>query len=203
MGRFDRRFRRALRKASKSNPKAGEDYSKQCDAMLERARGWRMKNPDDDVLVQFNFPETMAVIGTISQAIENHYVSTNAAGLAIIKAMGPWPKGNEPTVMMVRMVLEHFMEGIQPGKPQVCAWCGAINECNTPLYKKGDEPKERPVPAEGSLLFCVACGEWTELENEQTGHRVLPERISQLPEDLQKLIRSGKEAWLKLPPPRT
>jgi len=74
--------------------------------MLARAREWRTANPSRTAKVQFNLPERVAVIGTISEAIKRGVVSVDEAGLELVKSLGPWGVPEEPTVLMVRCVLE-------------------------------------------------------------------------------------------------
>lgn len=87
-----------------------EQYCTQLDAMAANAKAWRAANPDKKVLVQFNFPTTVAVIACISDAVKNHYVTANPEGLELLKALWPWGVRSEPTVLMVRAVLEHQPE---------------------------------------------------------------------------------------------
>jgi hypothetical protein len=83
-----------------------QQYGWQVKAMARRAKEWRAGNPTKDAKVQFNYPREVAVIGSISDAIKTGYVTTNDAGLELVKALGPWRCENEPTVFMVRFALE-------------------------------------------------------------------------------------------------
>lgn len=75
--------------------------------MSENARHWRAVNPNHEVLIQFNSPPGVLIIGTISDAVKHHFVTVNEAGLELIKALWPWGGRDEPTVLMVRVVLEY------------------------------------------------------------------------------------------------
>lgn len=85
----------------------GAAYEAQCNTMLANAKAWRAAHPDSQARVQFNFPKTVSIIGCISDALNSKYVSANEQGVELIKALWPWGGRDEPTVLMVRMVLEH------------------------------------------------------------------------------------------------
>lgn len=99
-------MRDALVEAKKKRDGRSE-YEKRCDKMFENARNWRATNPGREVLIQYNYPPTVCIIQVISQAIKLKVVTANDAGLDLIKCLGPWDCADEPTVNMVRMVLEH------------------------------------------------------------------------------------------------
>ncbi len=86
----------------------GMRYAMQVGIMAYNAKEWRRKNPGRTALVQFSSTERVAVIGPISDALAQHFVSTNEAGLELLKAM--WPRwdsdSREPTVFMCKMALE-------------------------------------------------------------------------------------------------
>ena len=82
------------------------DYKKQLQQMLANAKRWLADNPAAEVKVQFNFPGVAFVVAPISQALDKSLVSANEAGVQLIKAMWPWNIDSEPTVMMVRAVLD-------------------------------------------------------------------------------------------------
>jgi hypothetical protein len=75
--------------------------------MAERAKAWRAANPNRTAKVQFNFPPGVCVIAAISLAVERGFVSTDEAGLELVKELWPWGDRSEPTVLMVRVVLEN------------------------------------------------------------------------------------------------
>lgn len=83
-----------------------EKYEKQLQLMKARADEWRRLNPQREAKIQFNFRTDTAVICPISQAIAKHYVSVNDAGRELIAAL--WPEGgrDEPTILMIKAVLE-------------------------------------------------------------------------------------------------
>jgi len=84
-----------------------EMYEAQLNAMLANARRWRAANSEKEALIQFNFPPQVAMIAPISAAVGSGFVSANAAGLELIKALWPWDGEDEATVMMVRAVIEY------------------------------------------------------------------------------------------------
>lgn len=85
---------------------ADERYELQLGKMLVRRNAWLANHPEAEVLVQFNFPRTVCVVACISDAIEKKFVSANEAGLELIKALGNWGQRDEPSVLMVRVILE-------------------------------------------------------------------------------------------------
>lgn len=88
----------------------GEAYSAQCNMMLANARRWQEEHPNASIMVHFKFPKTVAIVGCISDGIAQGFVSTNKDGLDFIKAFGPWGVPEEPTVLMVRAVIEVWQE---------------------------------------------------------------------------------------------
>lgn len=81
-------------------------YIAQLEKMAANARTWRAAHPERVAQVQFNFPPYVAVVQPISNAVKMGTVSTNEAGLELLKAMWPWDCASEPTVLMVRAALE-------------------------------------------------------------------------------------------------
>lgn len=84
-----------------------QDCENQMQAMYENANKWRSENPTKEAMIQFNIPPKIFLCAPISNAIRDGFVSTNEAGLELIKALWPWDNQREPTVAMVRAVLEH------------------------------------------------------------------------------------------------
>lgn len=83
-----------------------ENYVHQLSDMRQRLVAWVKANPEKEVKIQFNFPNKIAVIATIRVAMNEGFVSVNDAGRELIESM--CDRGlNEPTVLMVRAVLEH------------------------------------------------------------------------------------------------
>jgi len=82
------------------------DYETQCQVMLRRAQAWKESNRGRDFKIQWNFPKTVFLIGSISDAITSRYVTPDATGLELIKALGPWGVPDEPTIAQVRAVIE-------------------------------------------------------------------------------------------------
>ena len=81
-------------------------FERQCQTMNERAQAWRKANPGKSAVIRWNFPPAVNIIGCISDALAHRLVTTNEAGLELIKALWPWGDRDEPTILMVRMVLE-------------------------------------------------------------------------------------------------
>ena len=86
--------------------KTAQEYLTQIEAMAQKAKRWREKHPNAWAKVQFNFPPTVGIIMTITEAIQCGFVSCNDDGLSLITALGPWEDKDEPTVTMVRAALE-------------------------------------------------------------------------------------------------
>lgn len=82
------------------------DYDRQLGKMKARADEWRKANRKREVKIQFNWPPKVMVICAISDAIKRKLVTTNEAGLELIKALGNYGEPDGPTVLMVRVVLE-------------------------------------------------------------------------------------------------
>jgi len=93
-----------------------EQYEAQLKTMLDNAERWRKANPEKNALISFNYPPGVAVIGTIEDAIEVGAVTTNEAGLELVKALWSWDAPDMPTVLMVRAVLE--FEELKPPQPK-------------------------------------------------------------------------------------
>lgn len=84
-------------------------YANQILQMIANGRTWLMANPNREIKVQFNFSRKVFLIAPISAAIEQHYVSTNEAGLALLKSLWNWDASSEPTVAMCRIVIEELI----------------------------------------------------------------------------------------------
>lgn len=83
-------------------------YEEQLQTMRQRARDWLAAHPGADVRVQYNYPPHVAMVTTISEAVKKHIVSASPDGLALMEALWPWDDCKEPTVNMVRTVLENI-----------------------------------------------------------------------------------------------
>lgn len=85
-------------------------YAAACNDMWVRSVQWRTspEHIDKEAKIQFNFPPYVAVIAPISEAIKHGLVTGNAEGLDLIKFLCAehWEKSTEPTVLMIRAVLE-------------------------------------------------------------------------------------------------
>lgn len=80
-------------------------YEAQLNEMLANARKWRKANSNREALI--TFPAQVCIIGPISLALKHNVVRSNEAGLELLKALWPWDRKDEPTVLMCRIVLEH------------------------------------------------------------------------------------------------
>lgn len=83
-----------------------KDYLDQIKTMSQRAAQWVKDHPDREVKVQFNYTPKVFLVAAISDAINNHWISTNDAGLELIKSLWRWDVRSEPTAMMVKIALE-------------------------------------------------------------------------------------------------
>jgi hypothetical protein len=82
---------------------AAKNYEDQCRIMARVVHDWRAAKKS--AVIQFNFPRSVAVIATIGDALENHFVTADAGGLELLKLLG-LGEPIEPTVLMVRAVIE-------------------------------------------------------------------------------------------------
>jgi hypothetical protein len=83
-------------------------YEKQLQTMLRNGRKWLALHPKADIKIQWNFPRNVALICSISDAINHHHVSANDDGLALMKALWDWDAITEPTVLMTRVAIENM-----------------------------------------------------------------------------------------------
>lgn len=84
-------------------------YEAALTTMVEALAKWRRENPALNPMVQFNFPRNVCLAAVISDAINFHWVSVDGAGQNLISALcAPFPRDREPTVLMVRAVIENF-----------------------------------------------------------------------------------------------
>jgi hypothetical protein len=88
------------------DPAMQKQYADQITEMARRAKAWKEENPGKVVRVQFNYSRRIFMIAPISEAVKDHFVSCNEAGLEMVKAMWPWDDLHEPTVTMVKVALE-------------------------------------------------------------------------------------------------
>jgi len=99
-----REFKKYLAKGVRMERR--REYAEQILEMKRRAQAWRKANPDKEVRVQFNFPKRVFTVAAISDAVNDHLVSCNEAGLELLKALWPWDDLKEPKVTMVKIALE-------------------------------------------------------------------------------------------------
>ncbi len=84
-----------------------ERYEAQMQTMWERARQWRSENPTRIAEVVYHIPAHAVVIAPISEAVKMGIVTTNEAGLELLKYLWTWDDASEPTVLMTRVVLDN------------------------------------------------------------------------------------------------
>lgn len=88
------------------NPEERQRYVNQMRVMHERAQAWRKDHPNEEVLINWGFPR----IASISRAVQQQYIAANPAGLSLIKSLWSWDADDEPTVFMVRAVIEDVLD---------------------------------------------------------------------------------------------
>jgi len=177
---------------------SGVDFALQCETMYQRAMEWRKANPDREVLVQYNYPSGVTVIGTIQDALVCGAIKVNPNGLDLITAMCTPAFEHAPTLNMVRQVLEHERAKFDittyatPGAEMAhCPKCGNCCESSTSIG-----PSKRP-PMEGDVTICSHCatllsytGDGLRLtEEEELGS--LDKESRHALETMQKLIRQN------------
>jgi hypothetical protein len=84
-----------------------ERYEAKIGQMLAKSREWKAANPQRSAVIVFNYPPDVSVAMMISRGIELGYVKPDEAGLELIQYLAPWGVHDEPTVNMVRGVIEH------------------------------------------------------------------------------------------------
>lgn len=92
--------------------KMGEHYIQQCGTMLANALKWKEENPHTEAVITYHFPPDTTVIGPISDGVEQGFVRCNEAGLSLIKALWPWDDRYQPTINMVRAVLDALVDKV-------------------------------------------------------------------------------------------
>lgn len=83
-------------------------YSDQLDQMSHAVIDWRVNHRDSNPMIQYNFQKEVGVIAALQDAIDHKFVSVNDDALQMFKELG-WLDDvkSMPTVLMVRVVLEH------------------------------------------------------------------------------------------------
>lgn len=94
-------------KIIKLKPQA-EQYEDILDVMAVKVKEWKDQHMDLDVQIQYNFPEKVAVIAALQDAINAEFITANDNAIQMFKELG-WldDTPSMPTIMMVRIVLEH------------------------------------------------------------------------------------------------
>lgn len=179
-----------------AGPERDRQYEAQLQAMLENADKWRAANPDREALVQFNYAPHIGLIMPISNAIKEKFVTTNDAGLELVKALHAWDYDEEPTVNMVRCVLEY-----ERPKPQTatCPCCQKVITVRGGIVEKGDTERGPATP--GALNLCMHCGGVSVFNDDMTLRPMPPEEFEALPEDLRGVLSTAIEHVKQNPPP--
>lgn len=174
-------------------PKPPKEYLRQLETMLENANLWRKRNPHREALIQFNCPPNVALISPISTAVENHFVSTNEAGMELLKALWPrWDDRTEPTVMMCRCVLETKPRAKRP-PPSKCPTCGEKTVVRASMGLVGEEQSNQDVEP-GSLNVCACCAGVSIFTEKLTMRSLTQKERDELPADVAKMISTAVEA---------
>lgn len=87
-----------------------EQYLKQLDTMLANGQKWTKLHPDKIAYIQFKTPPGVGVIVSVSQAVKQGFIVANNDGVELLQAMWPWDDVNEPTLIMVKIVIDHMNE---------------------------------------------------------------------------------------------
>lgn len=103
-----RRYLRAGKLMMKGVPTSeSKQYCAQLAKMLENGRRWKKENPEKEAYICFKYPGEICFIASISEAFQKYkLIATNPAGLELIKSLWPWDEETEPTVLMVKAVIE-------------------------------------------------------------------------------------------------
>jgi|SRR6185295_13141690 len=172
--------------------KPPKQYLEQLEQMHHNTRLWRAQNRDREVMITFNYPPGMCVIAPISEAIRRRLVIVNGAGMELLRAMWPrWDDATEPTVNMVRVVLEHEPKYKRP-LPSKCPGCGEFISVAGTIGKREPGDKTSEVEA-GSITVCM-CGALS-IFNPDLTLRALPDaEFQELPEELRKMLQTAVNA---------
>lgn len=93
------------------DPKLQRRYTAQIRKMTENAKKWMGEHPGADAKIQFNFPDKVLFVCSISEALKKSIVSVNDQGRELLKAMWPnWDDPAEPTVFMYKIALKFLYE---------------------------------------------------------------------------------------------
>jgi hypothetical protein len=95
--------------ATARDPKRQQEYEAQISKMQANGRRWLAENPRAEVSVAYHYEPGILVVAAISEAFDNKFISANEDGLKLIKALWPWGEPEEPTILMVRVVLESLL----------------------------------------------------------------------------------------------
>lgn len=85
-------------------------YVAAVESMVRNGKAWLAANPHKAPKIQFNFPPKVCLVAPIGLAYAMHLVTADEAGLELLQALAPWGGPEEPTVIMVRAVLEAGLE---------------------------------------------------------------------------------------------
>lgn len=79
------------------------EYIAEIERMRAKAAEWRKANPKRTAAVQFNYPSTVEVIGTLQDMLDIGALTVNEPGLELLKFMCDL---NSATPNMLRLALE-------------------------------------------------------------------------------------------------
>lgn len=87
------------------NPSKYEDV---LDVMAVKVKEWKDQHMDLDISIQYNFPEYVAVVGTLPDGIDSKFIMVNDHAMQMFRELG-WMNDTPemPTIIMVKTVLEH------------------------------------------------------------------------------------------------
>jgi len=85
-------------------------YEAQLDKMLSDVRGW-LKTGDWSPSVQYNFTNKTCIIGSLDDALKEHFISVNDDAMIMFQTLG-WLDDNPsmPTVLMVKVVMDNIFK---------------------------------------------------------------------------------------------
>lgn len=82
--------------------------------MWATGKQWLKDHPGADVKITWNYPPHWHLIKPISNAIKERFISANPIGMALMKALWRWDVASEPSVTMMRVVIESLTEEQEP-----------------------------------------------------------------------------------------
>lgn len=124
-----------------------DEYEAQVAKMAEQVRAWTGANGDDAVVFLLQFPRDVMLIGPVSEALEAGFlVGSPAAERLVRHVVAQWPRGREPTFLMMRCAVE---------LARTTAGCPACGKTWGELSGVGRANQPKP----GDVTLCIYCGE--------------------------------------------